>query len=277
MGSSPFSITERERTGLTSKLLESVEPHDKPFSVHLVESLDDAAFLGLDVTSKVFGQTFGNGPELLEAEYREFLPSMLHVVVCDTSAKIPVASLGIIRTPAAQLKTIVDVAKSPWNQSVIASCEALEVGDDDRGVWDVATLAVLPSARIPKMSVALFHSLYVSSAASGTKQWVAILDDPVLRGVNAVTRKIFKPLGAARSAPYLGSVGSTPVVARVPGPQDTRPPTAGLSTGSGLETLFAFDSHILDMREAARPLLPKPAPSRELAGLTLQSPLVHAQ
>src|SRR4051812_16486772 len=116
MPTNPFTISEAETKELVKALLGTADVTSAKYSVHLVESLDPAALLATSITSTVFQQSFGNSPEFLMGEYAEFLPSMLHIVACDFQRKIPIGSIGIIRTPAEQLKTVVDLAKNPWNQ-----------------------------------------------------------------------------------------------------------------------------------------------------------------
>lgn len=239
----PFTVTDEEAVAATERLLATVPTSSARYSVHIVESLDPAATAALAVTATVFGETFGNGSELLEEEYRSYLPSMLHIVACDTQERRPVGTLGLIRGPVESLKTVVDLAEGPWAHDVGATLAALDLPSGDRTAWDIATVAILPEHRRSMVVIAMFHTMFLLAKANGVRTWLAILDDPVLRGINLITGDMFSAIGTTTSAPYLGSAGSTAVAGRVPQIGDVLP-IAALTTGEGLRDRYALGPEI---------------------------------
>lgn len=185
------------------------------FSVHLAGPGEDAALLSLQVAADVFLRAFGNTAELLRSEYAALLPSMRHVVVLDRSARTAVGSAILQVAPARELKTVLDVARPPWSVPEDAALAALGLSPDDSTAADLLLLSVQPGYRRHGLGVLLLYSGWVASTGMGVDRWTAILDEPLLRGLRAMSGGAVRPIGGAASRPYLGSAGSIPITLRM--------------------------------------------------------------
>jgi ribosomal protein S18 acetylase RimI-like enzyme len=208
----PFALTRVESARLSRSLASGSSGR---LSAHRAGPDDDAALLSLQLTGSVFLEAFGNTPELLHREYAGLLPSMTHVVVLDKVAQAPVGALILQEAPAAELKTLVDLTAPPWSTGVSASLAALHLAPDDRTAADLLVMAVDGAFRNRGIAQLLMYAGWVASVARGIDRWTAILDDGLLRGLDQLTAGAVVPIGSARSAPYLGSAGSTPITVRM--------------------------------------------------------------
>lgn len=212
MALEPFALTRVESARLARSLGAGSSGR---LSAHLAGPDDDAALLSLQLTGSVFLEAFGNTPELLHREYAALLPSMRHVVVLDKVAQSPVGALILQEGPAAALKTVVDLAAPPWSFPAPSSLAALGLAPDDRSAADLLVMAVDSAFRNRAIAQLLMYAGWVASVARGIDRWTAILDDGLLRGLDQLTAGAVVPIGSARSAPYLGSPGSTPITVRM--------------------------------------------------------------
>jgi GNAT superfamily N-acetyltransferase len=185
------------------------------FSVHLAGPGEDAALLSLQVAADVFLRAFGNTPDLLRREYADLVPSMCHVVVLDRTARTAVGSLILQAAPAGELKTILDVAQPPWSVPAEVALTALGLSPDDTTAADLLLLSVQPGYRRHGLGTLLLYSGWVASAGMGLDRWTATLDEPLLRGLRAMSGGAVRPIAGAPSRPYLGSAGSIPITLRM--------------------------------------------------------------
>ena len=209
MALEPFALTRVESSRLARSLTSGSAGR---LSAHLAGPDDDAALLSLQVTASVFFESFGNTPQLLRREYADLLPSMTHLVVLDKVAQAPVGALILQEGAAATLKTVVDLAAPPWS---LAALPDLGLSPKDRNAADLLVMAVDGAFRNRGIAQLLMYAGWVASVARGIDRWTAILDDGLLRGLDQLTGSAVVPIGSARSAPYLGSPGSTPITVRM--------------------------------------------------------------
>lgn len=207
-----FALEARQAQGIVDDLLDR-SAGNAPFSVHLAHPGDDAAALSLQVAADVFLRAFGNTPELLRSEYAELVPSMRHVVVLDRVARTAVGSAILQLAPAGELKTIVDVARPPWSVPADAALGALGLSPQDTTAADLLLLSVQPGYRRHGIGILLLYAAWVASARMGLDRWTAILDEPLLVGLRAMSRGAVRRIAA--SQPYLGSTGSIPITLRM--------------------------------------------------------------
>ena len=164
------------------------------------------------VEARVFLEAFGNTPDVMEAEYGPYEARSRFVAVIDDAdgSALGTARL-VLPDEAGTVKTLVDVAGDPWH---LSPADALAARGLAGGwVWDVATLAVDPRFRAgsagAEVSLALCHGIWRYALNCGVDGMVTILDDGVLRLVQAMGLSWF-PMAGATSHPYLGSPASTP-------------------------------------------------------------------
>jgi GNAT superfamily N-acetyltransferase len=207
-----FALDAREAQGIVDDLLDRTGG-SAPFSVHPAGPGDDAAALSLQVAADVFLRAFGNTPDLLRREYADLVPSMRHVVVLDRTARTAVGSVILQAAPAGELKTIVDVAQPPWSVPADAALAALGLDPADTTAADLLLLSVQPGYRRHGLGTLLLYGAWIATVGRGLDRWTAILDDPLLRGLRAMSGGAVRSIAA--SAPYLGSRGSTPITVRM--------------------------------------------------------------
>jgi GNAT superfamily N-acetyltransferase len=207
-----FALEARDAQGVVEDLL-SRSGGSAPFSVHLAEPGDDAAALSLQVAADVFLRAFGNTADLLRSEYAGLVPSMRHVVVLDRAARTAVGSAILQVAPAGRLKTIVDVARPPWSVPAADALGALGLSAHEATAADLLLLSVQPGYRRHGIGTLLLYGAWIATAGMGLDRWTAILDDPLLAGLRAMSRGAVRSIAPSR--PYLGSRGSTPVTLRM--------------------------------------------------------------
>jgi ribosomal protein S18 acetylase RimI-like enzyme len=208
-----FAVEAREAQRLVDGLLE--DGGARRFRVHVAGPDDAAALLSLQVAADVFLQAFGNTADLLRAEYAPLLPAMTHVVVLDSLTRTAVGSLILQEAPAEALKTVVDLAGPPWSVPADRTLAALGLRPGARTAADLLLLAVRPEYRRLGLAQLLMYAGWLVSMQRGIDRWTAILDDPLLRGMNLITDGALRPIDGAVSGPYLGSPASTPVTFRL--------------------------------------------------------------
>ena len=86
------------------------------FGLYLLRSHDPAAELARRVEHEVFGEAFGNTPELLAEEYGPYEPASVYCCVLDHRRARPVGALRLILPGPAGLKSLVDVERG-WGRS----------------------------------------------------------------------------------------------------------------------------------------------------------------
>jgi hypothetical protein len=126
-----------------------------------------------------------------------------------------VGSVILQVAPARELKSIVDVAQPPWSVPADAALTALGLSPDATTAADLLLLSVQPGYRRHGLGALLLYSGWVASAAMGVDRWTAILDDPLLVGLRAMSGGAVRPIAGAASRPYLGSRGSIPITIRM--------------------------------------------------------------
>ena len=244
----PFALAADDVRRMTDDLLAEVAGGPGRYSVHVASGHEDGALLSLQVAADVFYEAFGNTPEVLEQEYTHVIPAMTHVVVLDRHTRTAVGSLILQESPAAELKTVVDMASPPWAVPAEESLAVLGLGPADRTAADLLVLAVAPEHRNRSVAVLLLYAGWVVSAAHGIERWTAILDDSLLGGLNALSGGALH--AAAASHPYLGSPGSTPVTMRMRPADDVGLLRMMQSVGTALATDTAFGPGLDHLRRA---------------------------
>ena len=209
-----FALDADEGRRLAGELLASASG-TRRFSVQLAGPDDAAALLSLQVAADVFLDAFGNSAELLREEYAALLPSMTHLIVLDRVTGTAVGSFILQAAPAEELKTLVDLAGEPWSIPTDDALAALGLARGNRTAVDQLLLAVHPAYRKAGMAQLLMYAGWVLSVQRGIHLWTAILDEPLLRGMNELTHGALVSIGGAATKPYLGSAASTPVSIRM--------------------------------------------------------------
>ena len=242
----PFALSPDEAGRLTDDVLAAVDTVPGRYSVHLAGPQEDGALLSLQVVADVFLDAFGNTAELLRGEYAHLLGSMTHVVVLDHEARTVAGCLVLQEAPAAELKTVVDLAGEPWSVPPAESLAAMALAPGDRTAGDLLFLAVGTEHRSRGVAVLLLYAGWVVSATRGIERWTAILDDPLVAGLTGLTLGALHPVAGSR--PYLGSAGSTPVTMRMRPTEDVALLRMMQSVGTSLALTTAFCPRLEESR-----------------------------
>lgn len=198
----------------------------------------------LDCEEAVFLQAYGNSRDQLAEEYGPYGAQSIFLIVSDEEDTV-YGQARIITPGPAGLKTLNDIAGEPWNLD--AARVSRLAGVDRNRAWDIATLGVRREfrGRSTMVSLALYHGILKAGRVNGVDTATAILDTDVRRALNLVDY-VMPTLPGATTAPYLGSLHSTPVYAHaseVLDAQRRRNPDAYrlMSLGVGLDGVHIPD------------------------------------
>jgi hypothetical protein len=185
----------------------------QPFGLHVIPSTDPAAELGRAVEREVFGDVFGNSPELLEAEYRPYEPASVFLCVLDHRRLVPTGAMRLILPSPHGLKSVVDI-EHIWRTRVEEVLDPTGRGFDRDRCWDIATLAVSKEYRRAAAeglsSAALYQAAVMIAQACNVRWYVAVLDVRVLRLISLTMGRPFTRFDGLEPAPYLDSAASLP-------------------------------------------------------------------
>lgn len=164
--------------------------------------------------AQVFMKTYGNTPEEFDVEYGPYENSTGFMTVLEPDGQAA-AAVRFIAPGRAGLKTLNDVARSPWHVDGLQSARL--AGIDPARTWDVATIAVRRgSGRDGLCAGALYYGLVRAACANNIDFFVMIVDSHVreLLGGLGVRPEI---LPGTTTAEYLGSPHSTPLWSSIKG------------------------------------------------------------
>ncbi len=162
--------------------------------------------------SEVFLHAYGNTSEDFVREYGPYEGASHFIALASADDEV-VGVCRLVFPGPAGLKTVNDVSRPPWNVDGVRATRA--VGADLTSTWDVATLGVLPSRRMPFLgAAALYHGLVMATRANDVR-WIVMMLDERARRLLAAAGFIAAAIPGTAPAPYLGSESSTPLVGNV--------------------------------------------------------------
>lgn len=215
--SSHLDLVQEEIRELTDSVIDG-NP-EQPFGIYAIPSHEPGAQLGRHVEQEVFGEFFGNSPEMLAAEYGAYEPASVFLTVVDHRRRVPAGVMRVVLPSEVGLKSLDDLERA-WGQTAADVIERTGVEFDMNRVWDVATLAVADDYRGEKtsglMSLALYQALTQSSLRCDAGWWIAILDVVVLDLIQTQTQKPFRYFRGIEPIRYLDSPSSVLVWADIP-------------------------------------------------------------
>ena len=161
-----------------------------------------------DCEASVFLEHYGNTAEQWAEEYGPYDPSSAFIAITDGYGDA-VAAMRLILPGPLGLKSLVDVARPPWN--VDGARAARAAGMTINRTWDVATLAIRTGVRARGLfSAALYHALFRGTRANGVR-WIVMILDLRVRRLLSGAHIDTQVLPGTRTAPYLGSAQSVPL------------------------------------------------------------------
>lgn len=204
----------REELGELVDALTPGSAADQAFGLYFLPSGHPSAELGRHVERTVFGEFFGNSPELLAEEYGRYDGASLFLCVVDHRRRVPAGVMRVIVPSDAGLKSLHDI-ESAWNQPLDEVLERTGLDLTDDGVWDVATLAVdrdyRGEATRGLVSMALYQGLATTAVRAGIGWFVTILDLVVLDLIQTLVTDPFRHYAGVEPMSYLDSPMSVPV------------------------------------------------------------------
>lgn len=176
------------------------------------------------VEQQVFGETFGESAELLEAEYAPYRSGSCGLVAL--SGATPVGAMRLLAGDERRSKTLTDAPAMTGD--TVGTLQARLGARRPARVVDVATLAVVRDHRGPSRGVtaALVASTIAALETAAVEQLVTILDAPVFDLLNRTLNAPFVVWPGTTPAPYLGSPSSVLAVCDLPAWQDRNRRTA---------------------------------------------------
>jgi hypothetical protein len=208
-----LDLVREELREMARRVIQRAGNPPEPFGVYLIAADDPDSELGRSVERAVFGQWFGNSPELLEAEYSTYDPATYFICVLDHVRSLPAGAIRITVPSARGLKTFADIERV-WKQSVpeVLERSGLDWGADD--VWDVVTMTVHDDYRGKAtdgmISLALYQAVVRSLRSGGARRFVAVLDLHVVKLMQDLTTEPFHEFAGVQPMSYLDSPLSAP-------------------------------------------------------------------
>jgi hypothetical protein len=198
---------------LADDLITSEGRGNTPFGTYVLPGLDPSAELGRSVEREVFGEFFGNSPELLAAEYGPYEANSVFFVVLDHRMRTPAGVMRIL-LPHGPAKSLDDISRAwgePASDVIARTCPEMDL----TSLWDIATLAAMPDYRGSSssglISLALYQALGMLGTRSDAKWAVAVLDVIVLDMLQKMSGRPFKYFKGLEPRRYLDSPSSLPV------------------------------------------------------------------
>jgi hypothetical protein len=191
----------------------------QPFGLHVLASTDPAAELGRTVERAVFGEFFGNTPELLAEEYDAYEASSVFLCVIDHRRMVPAGVSRVIVPSAAGFKSVHDIARV-WDEKPEDAIDRTGAPIDLDRCHDVATLATTAEYRGAAseglVSLALYQAIIMSALASGRPWLVAVMDVAVIDLLSERIGSPFSHFPGIEPRSYLDSPASLPVYVDLP-------------------------------------------------------------
>lgn len=192
---------------------------EQPFGTYVVASTDPAAEIGREVERMVFGEYFGNTPEMLAAEYEAYEASSIFLCVIDQRRLVPAGVSRSIVSSKAGFKSLHDIPRV-WGASPDDLIERSRSGLDLHRCRDIATLATTADYRGAGteglVSLALYQAIIMSSMMTDAPWLVAVMDVAV---IDLLSERIGSPFSRYPDVVpqrYLDSPASLPVYVDLP-------------------------------------------------------------
>ena len=185
---------------------------------------------------------------------------MTHIVVLDTVTRTAVGSVILQEGRPDELKTLVDLAGEPWSIPAAAGLAALGLSRGARTALDLLVVAVSRGYRNLGLAQLLLYAGWVLSVPRGIDRWTAILDEPLLRGMNELTRGALISIAGAATAPYLGSPASTPISIRMDPAKDVGLMGRIARAGAAASTHVSFSAVLESGHRAFQSTVARSAP-----------------
>jgi hypothetical protein len=208
-------------TDLQSLTDELCEGSTAPFGAYVFTAADPRSALPRAVEEEVFGEVFGNSPELLAAEYEPYEHATVFFCVVDHLRRRPAGMQRVVVHSAAGLKTVDDIEHGPWATAFGPVVHRSGIDLDLRSTLDVATLGVARDYRGKRsdglITLAVNQITVRLSIAAGARWWLSICDLAVLDFYNQSFAEPWTCFTGLEPRRYLDSPLSVPVYGDIEG------------------------------------------------------------
>jgi hypothetical protein len=199
-----------EQRDLVAAVLTRDAAERTPFGLYAFGARHPGAELGRAVEREVFGEFFGNTPELLAAEYGPYEASSIFLCAIDHRRLVPAAVARVIVGDGSSSKTLADLERT-WGINRRDAVAATGVDTSVGTVYDIATMAVTAPYRKGILGLAVLRAVTMAATEADAGLAVAVLDVAVLDLVQQRTARPFAPFPGAGVRSYLDSAASLPV------------------------------------------------------------------
>ena len=187
---------------------------EAPFGTYVIASNDPAAEIGRSVERSVFGEFFGNTPEMLAAEYEQYEASSVFLCVIDQRRLVPAGVSRAIAASPAGFKSLHDIERV-WGEAPDDAIARSRSAIDLRHCRDIATLATSAEYRgggsEGLVSLALYQAIIMSALATNAPWLVAVMDVAVIDLLSERIGSPFSRYPEILPKRYLDSPASLPV------------------------------------------------------------------
>jgi hypothetical protein len=219
---SPVSLDDARRPStelpddvLVDWLIEEGGRGSTPFGQYIVPSSHPAAALARRVEQTVFGEVFGNTPELLAEEYDPYDDASVFICVLDHVQRRIAGAIRLITPSPAGLKSIDDI-ETGWHEPAADVMARSPFDLDLDNTWDLATLAVAPDYRGEStdglITLGLLQGVALLAGRHDVRHVVAILDLVVMDVIQTRYHRPMTTFAGLEPANYLDSPASLPIV-----------------------------------------------------------------
>jgi hypothetical protein len=186
-----------------------------PFGAYVFAADDPRSQLSRSVEEAVFGEFFGNSPELLAAEYGSYERATVFSCIVDHRRRRPAATMRLIFDSPAGFKSLDDIERGPWQQPVADVLQRTGLVLEPARTVDIATAAVSPEYRGLRsrglVTLAMNQVTARLSLLCGIRWWVTILDLRALQLFQRSLHELMRFYHGVEPMAYLDSPLSVPV------------------------------------------------------------------
>ena len=242
-GDEAVDLVAAELRELAERVCTAAGDPTQAFGVYGFAGATEASRLARHVEQSVFGETFGNGPELFAREYGPYEAASYFFCVVDHRRRLPAGMMRVLLPSPAGSKSLADLERV-WRRPPAEVLERSNLALTADRTWDVATLAVERGYRRAAtnglVSMALYQTLCGAAVRYDLGWIVTILDLVVLDMIQEISHGCYEPFAGVEPMGYLDSPASLPVycdvAAQLPRLKAVDPATYELLVdGRGLE------------------------------------------
>jgi hypothetical protein len=193
----------------------------QPLGTYTFGSREPGSELGRHVEEVVFGETFGNSPDLLHEQYGPYEDASIFFCVVDHRRRLPAGVMRIILPiPHGPGLRSLNNIELHWGEPAASLFARNGLPYDPSAIWDVSSLAVMPEYRkgatTGLVTLALAQALAMTSDRCRVEWGVAILHLPVFRMLHQRLHGAFQRFEGLPDRSYLGSPANVPSWAHSP-------------------------------------------------------------